>query len=325
MTGAVSRRAALRILGAAALACGAPLVRAAERTPFFERHHLPIGLQLYTVGDALKQDLDATLARVAGIGYRALELAGFHGHSVAALKAAKLKHGVKFTSVHVGANAREGEPGLDGDIARLAADLHELGATDVVLSLFPVPDRVGRQQPGEGFVAWLRRVQPKLERADWQRAAALLNERGTQLKREGLRFGFHNHNLEFAPVGGSTGLDILMAETSPEVVVFQLDTGWAAAAGVDPAALLRRHARRFQLMHLKDIRTTTPRNYALQQEPAEFGAGKLDWPRLLDAAHDAGVRKFYVEQEPPFTGDRFEAIGRSFRFLTAVGLPQRSA
>lgn len=323
MTSSLSRRAALQALAAVAL--GARRAHGAQPAGFFERHHLPIGLQLYTVGDALRKDLDGTLGRLAGIGYRALELAGFHGHSVAALKAAKLKHGVKFTSVHVGANARGPEPGLDGDIGRLAADLHELGATDVVLSLFPVPARLGAQQPGEDLPAWLRRVQPKLERSDWQRTAALLNERGAQLKREGLRFGFHNHNPEFAPVGGTTGLDILIAETTPETVVFQLDTGWAAAAGVDPVTLLRQHGRRFQLMHLKDVRTTTARNFTLQQQPAELGAGRLDWPRLLDAAHDAGVRKYYVEHEPPFVDGPFEMLARSYRFLSGVGVPQRSA
>ena len=325
MTASVTRRTALQTLAATTLALATSPALTAQPGGFFERHHLPIGLQMYTVGEALTRDLDATLARVAAIGYRALELAGFHGHTVAALKAAKLRHDVKFTSLHVGATARGPDPGLDGDVPRLAANLHELGATDVVLSLFPVPDRLGQQRQGEDVSAWLRRVQPRLERADWQRTAALLNERGTQLKREGLRFGFHNHNLEFAPVAGSTGLDILIAETTPELVVFQLDTGWAAAAGRDPVALLRQHGHRFQLMHLKDVRGSMRTNFTLQQEPAELGAGKLDWPRVLEAAHAAGVRKFYVEHEPPFAGDRFDTIARSYRFLAGVGLPQRSA
>jgi sugar phosphate isomerase/epimerase len=237
---------------------------------------------------------------------------------VAALVAARDKHGVKFTSIHVGATARGTEPGLDGDLPKLAADLHRLGVTDVALPIFPFPERLGAPQLGEGFLQYLQRIVPQLTREDWQRTAALLNDRGTKLRREGLRLSYHNHNTEFAPVGGSTGLDILLQETSAEAVAFEMDVGWVAAAGVDPVALLQRHGRRFQLMHVKDIRASTVPNFNLQQDPSEVGAGRQDWQRILPAAFAAGVRKFYVEQEPPFADDdRFAAIGKSFRFLSA--------
>jgi len=293
-------------------------------TGWFARQHLPIGLQLYTVGDDAKQDIDATLAKVAKIGYRTVELAGYHGHPVARLQDAATRHGIRFTSIHVGAVAKPGEPGLDQDLPRLAADLHRLGVTDVVMPMFAFPERFGAQGKAETFVAYMQRVANGLTRDDWQRTAALLNDRGGKLRAQGLRFGYHNHNPEFAPLGDTNGLEILLEETSPEDVAFEMDIGWVAAGGGDPMALLSRHGRRFQLMHVKDIKASTKTNYALQQDPTEVGSGSLDWKRLLPAAFTAGVRKFYVEQEPPFATDRYTAIGKSFRYLTAFELPDKS-
>jgi sugar phosphate isomerase/epimerase len=284
---------------------------------WFAKRHLPIGLQLYTVGDEARKNIDATLARVAKIGYRTVELAGYHGQTVPTLRATADKYGLKFTSIHVGAAARPGEPGLDQDLPKLAADLHALGVTDVVMPMFPIPDRFGGPKEGEGFLGYIQRVSAGLTRDDWQRTADLLNERGAKLRAEGLRLGYHNHNPEFAPLGNTTGMDLLLGSTSPDAVSFEMDVGWVAAAGADPVALLRKHGRRFQLMHVKDIKPSTKSNFTLQQDPTEVGSGKLPWSQLLPTAFTAGVRKFYVEQEPPFATDRFEAIGKSLAFLKA--------
>jgi sugar phosphate isomerase/epimerase len=298
------------------VAAGAWSAQAAETgTGWFARKHVPIGLQLYTVSDAARDDLDGTLTRIAQIGYRTIELAGYHGKDVATLRAAANRANVKFTSIHVGAVARPGEPGLDQDIPRLAADLHALGVTDVVLPMFPIPERFGAQRSGENFLAYLQRVGAGMLRDDWQRTAQLLNDRGAKLRAEGLRLGYHNHNPEFAPLGDSNGLEVLLQETSPAEVAFELDVGWAVAAGVDPVELLLKHTRRFQLMHVKDVKATTKKNFVLQQDPAEVGGGHIPWKRILPVAFAAGVRKFYVEQEPPFATDRFTAIGKSYRYL----------
>lgn len=318
MPQAVSPLCNRRLLLQAALGCTlmpAGGAFAASSEGFFARHHLPIGLQLYTVGDAVRKDLDAAFTKIAGIGFTVLEAAGYHGQTPAALREAANRHGLKITSIHVSAAARGGDPGLGGDLPKLAAELHTLGATDVVMPMFAMPERIAAQKEGEAFGAYIGRAAAQLTADDWKRTAAFLNEKGAALRREGLRFGYHNHNPEFAPLGGTNGLEILLQETSPDTVVFELDVGWAGAAGVDPVSLLRRHGRRFQLLHVKDIKPSTKSNYALQQDPTEVGSGRLNWAQLLPAAWDAGVRKFYVEQEPPFAGDRFDAIGKSYRFL----------
>jgi sugar phosphate isomerase/epimerase len=316
-----SRRDMMCTMGAGVLALS-PLARTVAAAPapgFFAARHLPIGLQLYTLGDAVRNDLDGSFEKIARIGYRVVEPAGWHGHTPRVLRDAAARHGLKCTSVHVSATPDGRDPALEGDISRLATDVHELGATDLVLSAFPLPRRIAAKKANESFAAYLGRVVPQLTADDWKAAAAMLNDKGKTLRGLGLRLGYHNHNAEFAPLkGGGTGLEILLKETSPDTVVFQLDTGWAAAAGVDPEKLLARHSRRFQLMHVKDIRASTRPNFVGQQDPAEVGAGKLDWSSLLPAAFESGVRKYYVEEDPPFAIDRFEAAARSYRHLNAI-------
>jgi sugar phosphate isomerase/epimerase len=304
-------------LTAAALAAGRGAL-AAQDGGFFATRRLPIGVQLYTLGDAIRTDLDGSFEKLARIGYRVVEPAGWHGHDAGRLAAAAKRHGLKCTSVHASGTPSTTGPSLAGDLSRLIADVHTLGATDVVLSSLPVPDRVGAQRQGESFGAYIARMQPRLTADDWRKTAALLNEKGAALRGAGLRLGYHNHNWEFAAVGGTTGLDILMRETSPDAVVFQLDTGWAAAAGQDVEALMRRYPRRFQLMHIKDVRKGGTPNFVGRMDPTDVGSGTLDWTSILHAAFATGVRKYYVEQEPPFTIDRFESVARSYRHLAAV-------
>lgn len=314
----LNRRRALGLGLGAAVAAAMPGAGAAQAEGFFARRKVPIGLQLYTVSDAVRADIEGSFAKIARIGYRAVELAGYHGHTPERLRAAADGAGLRFTSMHVPIESRRDEPGLDSDLGRLAARVRALGATDVVVPMFPIPVRLGVARAGESFSAWLARVTPRLTVEDWQRTAALLNEKGAALKGHGLRLGYHNHNPEFAPVGNTTGFDILLRETDPASVSFELDVGWVAAAGVDPLLLLQRHPRRFGLMHVKDLRASTDSNHAMRMDPAEVGSGRIDWRRLLPIAFASGVRKFYVEQEPPFTRDRFESIEISHRFLSGV-------
>ena len=312
--GTLTRREALA-LGLAA-ACSLP--SRGDAANFFANHKLPIGLQLYTVSDAAKADLRGSFERLAKIGFRTIELAGYHGHTPAELKAAADASGLAFTGIHLSDSSRNpGEPGL-ADTARLAGDLHTLGIANVTMPILPFPDNVAPAQ-GEAFPDFFRRATAGLDKAYWQRTARLLNSRAETLSRAGLHFSYHNHNVEFAPVDGTTGWDILLAETDPKRVSFEMDVGWVAAAGRDPLELLKKHSGRIRQMHVKDIRATTKPNFALQQDPTEVGNGSLPWARILPAAHAAGVRHFYVEQEPPFSMDRFDAVATSFRYLTALG------
>jgi sugar phosphate isomerase/epimerase len=265
---------------------------------------LPLGLQLYTLGDAANKDIDGTLRKIRRIGYKTVELAGFHGHPPAVLRASADRAGLRFTSVHIAAKADDGSPGLDRDLAYLAADVHRLGASTVVM-----PGPILRSAGDGEITATLD---------DWKRTAAFLNEKGEVLRREGLLLGYHNHNLEFAPVAATTGFDVLVEETDPHLVTLEMDAGWVRAAGLDPIELLKRYPERFRLMHVKEIRASTRPNFEFLMDSTEVGRGIIDWRRVIPAAYAAGVREYFVEQEGPFETDRFTAIGDSFKFLDAM-------
>ena len=292
--------------GAAALVSGK-----AQAAPFFARTNLPIGIQLYTLAPDIQKDLEGTLAAVAKIGYRTVELAGFAGRTPAQFRQALDRAGLKAPSAHVQARGATGS--FETDPARLADDLAAIGATYAVMPSPYVPDRIV-QSAGSDY----RKMMSALTADDWKFNADYLNKNAAALKRSGIRVGYHNHNFEFAPKGGTTGMDILLAETDPKLVTFEADVGWMAAAGVDPLSFIQKHRGRFGLMHVKDIKATTQSNFELRMDPTEVGSGRLDWERLLPGAHAAGVRGFYVEQEPPFARPRIEAAKVCHDFLARV-------
>jgi sugar phosphate isomerase/epimerase len=204
------------------------------------------------------------------------------------------------------------------DVDSLAAAAEVVGFEHVTTSLFKLPDGM-QVRGGENMAEFLVRATTAMTTDDWKRSAAELNALGKALKARGLKFSYHNHNHEFAPRGDSPrGYDLLMAETDPALVSFELDVGWAKAAGPDPAELLRTHGSRFALLHLKDVAAGTPANFAFKQSPADVGDGVQDWVGILQAAHGVGIRQFFVEREPPFTAPRLESARRSFNFLNRL-------
>ena len=317
VTNGLSRRSVVGLgLGAAATLGGGSAW--AAREAFFMRTRLPIGLQLYTLGPGLASDLDGQLGRVAAIGYRTVETAGYLGRTPKDLRAAFDKVGLTCISSHVQARPTGAEPSL-ADLDRLVADARVLGARSLVLPMFPVPEHIDMTpRTGEDRRALLGRLAAQMRLDDWKATADLLNTKGAALKAAGLQLGYHNHNVEFAPVGGTTGLEVLLANTDPALVHFEMDAGWVVAAGHDPLALLKAHPHRFRQMHVKDVKATTKPNFAFQQDPTEVGSGIIDWKRLLAASYAAGVRDFFVEQEPPFETPRLEALKVSFDHLRAL-------
>jgi sugar phosphate isomerase/epimerase len=315
-----TRRAFLGTVAAAGCAATtAGFAAPMRRRPFFARHDLPIGLQLYTLGDAPYRDLDGTLRTLARIGYRTVETVGLMKRTAGELRSALERAGLSCPSAHVPLQADgSGGPSLAGDVGRLAADMHRIGARFVVVPIFPVPQRIGGPRKGEDGLHFLSRAGRQMTADDWRGLAAQLNEKGAALKREGLKLAYHNHNVEFTRQGTGTAYDLLLANTDPDAVRFEMDVGWVAAAGVDPIALLRAHRHRFRLMHVKDIEASTVPNNGFRMDPADVGSGALDWKTILSAGYEMGVRHYYVEQEPPFVGPRMEAARADYEYLAGV-------
>jgi len=316
----VSRRSFMgATMAVSCTAATAGLAAAARRHRFFAGHDLPIGLQLYTLGDAPDKDLEGTLQAVAKIGYRTVEGVGYMNHTAAEFRAALDRAGLTCPSTHVPLAAGSGGgPSLADDVGALAADMHRLGVKYVVVPMLTVPRRLGPQRAGEDGSAYWGRVSKEMTADDWRRVAARLNGKGAALKREGLKLGYHNHNLELTRLGAKTALDLLIENTDPGLVWFEMDAGWVAAGGLEPIPLLRAHPHRFRLMHIKDLKASTIPNAALRMDPANVGSGTLDWKAILPVAYEAGVRYYYVEQEPPFVEPRMQAAREDYDFLARL-------
>jgi sugar phosphate isomerase/epimerase len=288
--------------------------------PFFKSHRLPVGVQLFALAADLTQDFEGTLQAVARTGYRTVELAGYHDRTAVQIRLALDAAGLSCRGIHVQPDPVAGRsgPSLNGDIAAIISDAHALGTTDVILPIFLVP-RGFVPPPGADRIRTLRAAGEALGVDDWRHIADFLNAKGRVLKSEGLRMGYHNHHFEFAPLpGGASGFDILLRETDPDLVFFELDVGWVVGGGSDPVDMVQAHPGRFAKMHVKDVAPSANPDFEGGVAPTEVGSGMMDWRRLLPAAYAAGVRDFVVEQEPPFTGRPIDSLAKSFAYLNHV-------
>jgi sugar phosphate isomerase/epimerase len=311
----LNRRGLLAGIGAAGIAAATPAL-GAKRMPFFKRIKKPLGVQLYALGEAAQKDLAGTLRRLAAIGYTDFELPGLYGRSPKDLRADADAAGVRFGSIHMGLPARlpPGALTLMSSPQQIADALGTLGIAKAVLPIPLLPDDF--HVPTGGNMRDVLVAGVEAGGLDmWKRMAALLNERAVALKPYGIDMGYHNHNMEFKPQGGTTGWEVLLKELDPRLVFIELDLGWISAAGLDVAAEIRRLKGRIRMVHVKDIKASTAPNFVLQQDPVEVGLGMLDWRKILPACADAGVQHYYVEQEPPFSRDRFDSMKLSHDFL----------
>ena len=288
--------------------------------PIFDAHGMSPGIQLYTLDPDIERDFAGTLSAVRRIGYRSVELPGFYGHSAADLRAALDRADLVCRSMHVRPTAMSPGPNLSGDLGALADAAHIVGVTDIVMPIFLVP-RDFAPPAGASDLEIFSAAGTGLAADDYYRMAEFLNEKGFSLQSLGLRLGYHNHNCEFAPLDGKTGMQILMENTDPAIVDFELDVGWAAAAGLDPIVLLNIYGQRFTQLHVKDIKPSTLPNFAFRQDPTFVGNGIIDWQAIIPIAKAHGVRAFYVEQEPPFAEDRLVEVARSYQYLMGLEEP----
>jgi sugar phosphate isomerase/epimerase len=239
-----------------------------------------LSLQLYTVRYKLEEDFDATLARIAEIGYRKVEPFGVVGLADQ-LAEALPKYGLSAPTTHAPLLRDESGP------------------------IFEVAKKLGI-----GTV-----IDPYVDPARWQSAddikatAAALNEAAKEAADQGITIGYHNHNFELESViDGVHGLEILAANLSPEVIL-EVDTYWAAVGGADVPALLGRLGDRVKLLHVKDGDGTLD-NLA----QVAVGDGTIAVPAILAAAPTA----LRVVELDDFSGEIFDAVAGSFAYLTGL-------
>jgi sugar phosphate isomerase/epimerase len=256
--------------GAAASACLALAGGRARALPY----GLPLGLQLYTVREELPQDYQGTLEKVAALGYRDVEAAGFYGHSAADVKAAMAKAGLRCVSGHYPSGVLAEK--LDSII-----DFHRtLGARAIICAS---PGHKSAPAPGSEHSFSLE---------DWRWNAENFNRWGARVKAAGLQFGYHNHTPEFVVVDGVLPYDELMRRTRPELVTFEMDCGWVVVGGGDPAQLLQKYPTRISMLHVKDFQPGVNPPHA-----AQLGHGRIDYTKIFAAARPGAIRHYFVEQE----------------------------
>jgi sugar phosphate isomerase/epimerase len=233
-------------------------------------------IQLYTVKDALAADAPGTLKQLGAIGYRTVETFDLGRYSPRDFRKLLNGNGLACASCHL--NFKDGDNGALFDTA------HQLGARYVVSA---------------GLFGAIGANPANANAAAFHAMAPLAGRIGAAAKRAGLSFALHNHNMEFRSVDGMTGHDLLLNETDPALVGFELDCGWAAVAGRDPATLLKAHLGRYPLLHIKDFqRPPAPRTAPGGPPGAILGKGFIDYRPVFAAAK--GVRHYFVEQEPPY-------------------------
>jgi sugar phosphate isomerase/epimerase len=251
----------------------------------------PLGVQLWTFRELAKTDPVAMMRTVRRMGFTHVETAGMYDMSAEQFAKALSDAGLRATSMHVGYEDLKNHPD------KVIADAKALGAKWVGLAWYP--------HGNAGFTE-----------ADARHAIADFNQFGRTMKEAGLSFFYHDHGFEPVPNGDGTLLDLMIRETDPQLVHFEMDVLWTWLPGVDPVALIRKYPGRFRLMHIKDLKRGVPRGSLAGGLPdsleTSIGEGQVPWPALLQAAQQDGFEEYYVEDETP---DPVHNVPKSIAYL----------
>ena len=274
---AVSRTTRREFIGTMTGLGVAALIPGARRTAHSARLE-KIGLQLYTVRDQMKADFEGTLARVAEIGYKEVEFAGYFNHTPADVRAILDRHGLTAPSTHVGDTSPEAwKASLDA--------AKTIGHEYIVVPWIPQERR--------------------LTLDGWKRVAADFNRAAQAAHDAGLQFGYHNHDFEFPTLEGQVPYDVLLQNTDPKLVQLEIDLYWMTKAGQDPLAYFSRWPGRVPLVHVKD--SAGPPEHKM----VDVGQGKIDWKRIFAKKDQAGIKHAFVEHDQP--PHPFDDIAVSYR------------
>ena len=293
-----NRREFLKVTaaGSMGLLAASPLLSHAGELAKCTNHE--IGLQLYTLRDAISADLTGTLKKVAELGYQNVELASyadgkFYGHQPKAFKKIVNDLGMNIISSHTQVEAA----GITMDNAKIMADAHaEMGVQYCI-------------QP------WVNEEDRNVE--TYKRMIEEWNKVGAIMKKVDIQFGYHNHNFEFEKVDGLVPYyDLFMKEMDADLITMEIDLFWVSKAGQDPVQMFKKYPGRFQLFHMKDMKSKQDPFYNVYKEDVcSVGEGVINFKRILAAQKTAGMKYMFVEDDNQGNGKPFEAIGKSIKNL----------
>ena len=269
------------LLATAAAAMAMPAAAAKGVQMSAVRNRKP-GLQLYTIRSEMQKDVPGSLKRVAQTGYKEVECAGYFGHTPADIRK------------------------MVADLAMTAPAAHLQDATFIDNPQKTIDEALAA---GHQFLvlAWVRpEMRSTIEQ--WKAIADTCNTFAAHCKAAGLRFAYHNHDFEFAPIDGVLPYEILMQSTDPATVQFELDMYWAKKGGQDMNALFAKHAGRIVMVHVKDM--------LLNGEMTDVGLGTIPFAQILAAPAAQSVEHYFVENDN--TRTPLESIATSCKALTKI-------
>lgn len=259
-----------------------------------------IGLQLYTIRDAMTADVPGSLKKVSDTGYKYLELAGYTDGKFYGVEPVEFKKMVNDMGMEVLSSHTQVEgAGVTLDNAKKMAEDHAKLGVKYCLQPWIVEEM-------------------RTTIASYQKMAANWNQIGLIMKDFGMQFGYHNHNFEFATIEGKVPYyDVMLAELDKNLVTMELDLFWSTKAGQDPVEIIKKYPGRFQLFHMKDMYTNEAPFFTTAgvKDFAPVGSGVIDFKRILAVKDIAGMKYMVVEQDQSRDGDMFADIATSINNL----------
>lgn len=254
------------------------------------------GLQLWSIREAMAKDPISTLKIVADIGFTDIECAGYNAGSFYGMDAKEFKSildglGLKMQSGHTmtGAHDPKQKGTMTNDWESFLADHKKMGAKSVVCAYFIDDERKSLD--------------------DYKRHAELFNKCAEKAKEYGMMFLHHNHDFEFFPIDDQVPYDILLNETDPRLVQFELDHYWIKKANRSPFEYFDRYPGRFPVWHVKDMDDTEEKFFT------EVGTGIIDYTEIFKKEKESGMQYFYVEQDDFKSLDPISSVKQSHDYL----------
>ena len=264
--------------------CASQATQKGEKTMGASKCKIPVGLQLWTVRAECAKDFPGTIAKVAKMGYKGVEFAGFYERSAKDVRKMLDDNGLLCFGSHTAIDLLSNE--------KLAATM-EFNRT------------IGNKFV---IVPWLDRKQLKTKE-DWLAKAKTFNELADKTRSEGVHIGYHSHQGDFLPIDGETPWDILFGNTSKEVCM-QLDTGNCMQGGGDPVAILKKYPGRSLTIHLKE--------YSATNKKALIGEGDVKWKEIFEICETTGGTQYYIIEEESGAYPPLESAEQSLKNFKKV-------
>ena len=264
--------------------CASQATQKGEKIMGASKCKIPVGLQLWTVRTECAKDFPGTIAKVAKMGYKGVEFAGFYERSAKDVRKMLDDNGLLCFGSHTAIDLLSNE--------KLAATM-EFNRT------------IGNKFV---IVPWLDRKQLKTKE-DWLAKAKTFNELADKTRSEGVHIGYHSHQGDFLPIDGETPWDILFGNTSKEVCM-QLDTGNCMQGGGDPVAILKKYPGRSLTIHLKE--------YSATNKKALIGEGDVKWKEVFEVCETTGGTQYYIIEEESGAYPPLESAEQSLKNFKKV-------